>query len=79
MNIFRKNAPIMPIERIDESYLLKTIKSAIDYCLKNQKEDFIIPEWQKEFVRERKKNAKPEDYKNWALIESQLDEKYGIK
>jgi hemolysin-activating ACP:hemolysin acyltransferase len=69
----------MPIEGIDDTAILKTIKSVIDDGMKHQKEDYIIPEWHKEFVRERKKTAKPEDYISWAIIESQLDEKYGMK
>ena len=69
----------MPNESIDDSAILKTIKSVKDDGMKHQKENFIIPEWQKEFVRERKKTAKPEDYISWALIESQLDEKYSMK
>jgi len=34
--------------------------------------DFIIPEWQKELVRERVKNSKPEDYVTWETLEKQL-------
>lgn len=80
MNIkLQKTNLIKQIESIDDSDLLITIKSVIDDGMKHQKKDFIISEWQKEFVRERKKTAKLEDYKSWALIESQLDDKYGIK
>jgi hypothetical protein len=34
--------------------------------------DFIVPEWQKELVRERIKNSKPEDYVSWETLEKQL-------
>jgi hypothetical protein len=34
--------------------------------------DFIIPEWQKELVRERIKNSKPEDYVSWETLEKNL-------
>ena len=36
------------------------------------KEDVVIPEWQKEIVRERIKNAKPEDYIPWEEARTQL-------
>ena len=38
-----------------------------------------MPEWHKEIVLERRKNAKREDYTNWDILEDQLDIKYGVK
>ncbi|MEX0813624.1 MAG: hypothetical protein WD048_15505 [Chitinophagales bacterium] len=35
-------------------------------------ENFIVPEWQKEIVRDRIKNTKPEEYLTWKEIEKQL-------
>ncbi len=36
-----------------------------------------IPQWQKDLVRERIKNAKPEDYISWDEAEKRLDKKFG--
>lgn len=33
---------------------------------------YIVPEWQKEIVRERIKNAKPEEYLSWEEVRQQL-------
>lgn len=35
-------------------------------------EDFVVPEWHKEIVNERIKNAKPEDYISLDELESRL-------
>lgn len=32
-----------------------------------------IPEWQKNIVRERIKNSKPEDYLSWEEVEKQIN------
>jgi len=32
----------------------------------------VVPEWQKEIVRERIKNTKPEEYLSWDEIRQQL-------
>lgn len=37
-----------------------------------EEEDIIVPEWHKEIVRERIKNAKPEDYIPWEEARKQL-------
>jgi hypothetical protein len=83
MNIqLQKSNLIKQIELIDDVDLLKTIKSIIDYGLKNNatiEQDLVVPEWHKEIVRERRKNAKREDYTNWDILEDQLDIKYGVK
>jgi hypothetical protein len=83
MNIqLQKSTIIKQIELINDVDLLKTVKSVIDYGLKNNavnEQDLIVPEWHKEIVRERKKNAKPEDYIDWNILENQLDKKYGVK
>lgn len=38
--------------------------------------EFDIPEWHKEIVRDRIKNSKPEDYIPWEVVEKKLDAKY---
>jgi hypothetical protein len=40
--------------------------------------DFEVPEWQKEIVLERMKNAKPEDYRNWEDVKKELDKKWNF-
>lgn len=35
-------------------------------------DDIVVPEWHKEIVRERIKNAKPEDYIPWEEARKQL-------
>jgi hypothetical protein len=51
----------------------------VEYLTKNfgkvevtEEEDFIVQDWQKEIVRERIKNAKPEDYIPWVEARKQL-------
>ena len=44
----------------------------------DEKIDFEIPEWQKEMVLERMKNAKPEDYLDAKKSLSKLKKKYGF-
>lgn len=39
----------------------------------NQSADFDVPEWQKEIVRERLKNAKDEDFKDWDEMKRKFD------
>lgn len=40
--------------------------------------DIDVPDWHKDIVRERIKNAKPEDLVDWESLEKKLDEKYGV-
>ncbi|MDW3211657.1 MAG: hypothetical protein R8N23_17445 [Reichenbachiella sp.] len=37
-----------------------------------EEDAYIVPEWQKEIVRERIKNTKPEEYLSWEDVEKQL-------
>ncbi len=37
-----------------------------------EEEAYVVPEWQKEIVRERIKNTKPEDYLSWEGVRQQL-------
>lgn len=83
MNLqLQKSSLIKKIELINDADLLKTVKSIIDYGLKNKDmevQELIIPEWQKKIVRDRRKNTKREDYINLEIIEKKLDKKYGVK
>lgn len=83
MNLqLQKSSLIKKIELINDADLLKTVKSIIDYGLKNkdmEAQELIIPEWQKKIVRDRRKNTKREDYINLEIIEKKLDKKYGVK
>jgi hypothetical protein len=38
--------------------------------------DFVVPEWHKEIVLDRVKNAKPEDYIEWKDFKKELKRKY---
>ncbi|PIQ15979.1 MAG: addiction module protein [Flavobacteriales bacterium CG18_big_fil_WC_8_21_14_2_50_32_9] len=40
--------------------------------VKNDTADFTVPEWQKNIVRDRIKNTKPEDYLAWEDVEKQF-------
>ena len=42
-----------------------------------QEENFTVPEWHKDIVRERIRTAKEEDYIPWEEVKRKLDEKYG--
>ncbi len=37
-----------------------------------EQEAYVIPEWQKQEVRRRIKNTKPENYLSWEEVEQQL-------
>ena len=37
-----------------------------------EEDAYVIPEWQKEIVRERIKNTKPEEYLSWKEVRQQL-------
>ncbi len=37
-----------------------------------EEEADVVPEWQKEIVRERIKNTKPEEYQSWDEVRQQL-------
>ena len=39
---------------------------------KNDTADFTVPEWQKNIVRDRIKNTKPEDSLSWEDVEKQV-------
>ena len=61
---------------INDVDLLKTVKSIIDYGLKNSatiEQDLVVPEWHKEIVLERRKNAKREDYIDWNTMMQKLE------
>ena len=77
MNIeLQKSALIKQIELINDTDLLTALKSVIDYGLKHNasdEPDFVVPEWHKEIVRERRKNAKPEDYIDWDTMTQKLE------
>ncbi len=53
----------IPIEEWDK---LKTKYTDIE------QEALIIPEWQKEVVRERIKNTKPDQYLSWEDVEQKI-------
>jgi hypothetical protein len=76
MNIqLQKSNLIKQIELIDDVDLLKAVKSIIDNGLKNNAtlgQDLVVPEWHKEIVLERRKNAKREDYIDWDTMMQKL-------
>lgn len=37
-----------------------------------EEDAYTVPEWQKEIVRERIKNTKPEEYLSWEEVRQQL-------
>ena len=57
--------------------VLKLVKSLPDITIREE-EDFVIPEWQKEIVRQRIKNAKPENFKSYSEVQKNLKKKYGL-
>lgn len=48
----------------------KKVVSAIQ-----EEEEFIVPEWHKEIVRERIKTATPQSFKPWSEVKKQLKHK----
>lgn len=47
----------------------------IEKTIENSNE-FEVPEWHKEIIRERIKSSKPEDMLSWEDVEKKLDAKY---
>lgn len=46
---------------------------------KSKEEDFVVPEWHKDIVRESIRNTKEEDYVPLEEVIRKLDIKYGTK
>lgn len=59
------------------SSFLKLVKHLPDVTIREE-EDFTVPEWQKEIVRQRIKNAKPENFKSYSEVQKNLKKKYGL-
>jgi len=57
----KKNAILKFVNKTEDTSLILKLKELIDTFRKNEEEDFDVPEWQKEIVRERIKNSKFED------------------
>ena len=64
-----KQSLITWITQLQDITVIEELK---EIRLKNDTADPIIPEWQRQLVRDRIKNTKPEDYKSWEEIEQQL-------
>lgn len=62
----------VPDEKLSE---FKEVMAAMGFRATEQ--DFIVPEWQKELVRERIRNEKEEDFIPWEEVKRKLDLKYG--
>jgi hypothetical protein len=54
--------------------LPKTQQKKIISLIQEQ-DDFMVPEWHKEIVRERIKTATPESFKPWSEVKKQLKHK----
>ncbi|MGB1039298.1 MAG: hypothetical protein ACPGVD_00325 [Flavobacteriales bacterium] len=57
----QKNAILEFVNKTENTSLISKLKEMIDSFRSNEDEDFELPEWQKEIVRERIKNSKFED------------------
>ena len=57
------------ITQLQDISLIKKLKKI---QAKTNDIEFHIPEWQKNIVRERIKNTKPEDYLSWEEVEKQI-------
>ena len=75
MNIkAEKMQVIEQFQQIEDIELIRTIKLLLSYGLKKQKELSVyeIPEEHKKLVRERIKNAKPEDTLDWEEVKDKF-------
>jgi hypothetical protein len=63
------------IVNVPEKKFDEFLKLMAENGYKTQEEDFDIPEWHKEIVRERIRTAKEEDYIPWEEVKKNL----GIK
>lgn len=57
------------ISQLQDTSLIEKLKKIQET---SDEVDFIVPEWQKSIVRDRIKNTKPEDYRSWDEVESQI-------
>ncbi len=48
-------------ENKEDSKIISKLKEYAEQLLNKNSDDFIVPEWHKELVRERIKNSKPEN------------------
>ena len=75
MNIKAEKLQVIEqFRQIEDIELIRTIKSLLSYGLKKQKELSVydIPEEHKNLVRERIKNAKPEDMLDWEEVKDKF-------
>jgi|APCry1669190288_1035285.scaffolds.fasta_scaffold21375_3 hypothetical protein len=67
---------IEQLKHIDDADLIHALKSLLKYSSKKEEmKDFIVPEWQKELVRQRRTELKdhPEGALSWDDIMEELD------
>lgn len=62
----------VPDEKLTE---FNTVMNAMGF--RSTEEDFVVPEWHKEIVRERIRTTPEEDYIPWEEVKRQLDLKHG--
>ena len=58
----------------------KSLKSKYKEIEQQEQEQFVIPEWHKEIVRERLEDYKknPGNSLNWDVVQKEIEKKYGF-
>jgi hypothetical protein len=71
----RLNIPLSFNQIIDLIKQLPKTQQEKLVSLIQEQDDFDVPEWHKEIVRERMKTASPESFKPWSKVKKQLKHK----
>lgn len=69
LDVKDKNKAALLLEFLKSLNYVSSVKQVDD------DQDFIVPEWHKEIVRERVKTATPESFKPWGEVRKQLKHK----
>ena len=61
----QKSIIIEQFNQVNDINLIKAIQGILEYALAKKNDDFEIPQWHKDIVRERIDNSNDDDYISW--------------
>ena len=61
----QKSIIIEQFNQVNDINLIKAIQGILEYALVKKNDDFDIPQWHKDIVRERIENSSDDDYISW--------------
>ncbi len=65
----QKSIIIEQFKQVNDIDILNAIQSILKFALVKKNNDFDIPEWHKDIVRERIENSNDDDYIDWEEAE----------